>query len=100
MMLHIGQDNFVPFFNVLFAPAIGYQVYRFCGTAGENHLFDIHATDETSDVGAGLFKSGRRSVSESMQAAMDVRVVAMIEVLQGINYDSWLMCCGGIIKID
>ena len=67
------------------APAVGDEVDRFGRVAGEDDLARVRSVEETGDLAACLIVGDGGTLGQAVDAAMDVGVVLLVEVADGVD---------------
>ena len=100
VVLHHGEENFVPLLQVGVTPSARHEVDRFTGIAGKDDLPGSGGTHEGRSRAAGCLKSIGGAGTELVGAAMHVGVVAAVVLLQRLQHLAGLLTGGGVIEIN
>ena len=85
---------------ILGAPRRGDEVDALGGAAGEDDFFGAAGVDEFGGAGAGRFERGGGAVAQFVDAAMDIGVVVLVVMAQGVEHRARLLRGGGVVEID
>ena len=100
MVLHPGGEHDVAGLQVRMTPAPGDDVDALGRAAGENDFRGIRGVDELGDAGAGALVAVGRAHRKRMQAAVDVAVVTLVIVDQGVDDAARFLRGGAVVKVD
>ncbi|CRQ92583.1 hypothetical protein PAERUG_E5_London_17_VIM_2_12_12_05383 [Pseudomonas aeruginosa] len=79
--------------------AIGHQVDRLCGTAGEQHLGRVAGVQPVGDAAARGLEGPGGALAGDMLGAVDVGGAAKVVAVQGVEYGLWLLGGGGAVEV-
>src|SRR5215208_2319629 len=85
-MLGLGEQDLVAFAQVLAAPGVGDKVYGFGRAAGEDQAPDVRRAQKPSHPLAGPFVEGRGLLGQAVDTAVDVGVVHLVVLVEGVKY--------------
>src|SRR5947209_15403085 len=100
MMLHLGEKNLVPRFEVGASPCLRHEVDPFSRAAGENNLIRVASVDEFGGALPGGLESIRGAIAQLVNASVDVGVIPFVKMAQGIEDGARLLGSSGVIQID
>ena len=78
----------------------GDEIDRLGGVAGEHDLAPVGGVDEPLHLAPGGIVRGGRALAEIVDAAMDVGVVVLVEVLERVDHRARLLSAGRRVEID
>ncbi len=99
MMLHCGDDDFIPGTEVAPAITLRNQVYPLGRSAHKNDLFERFRIDEMLDFLACAFVGVCRQFAQGMHAAMDIGIVRAIIFIQCLDDLARLLCRCRIVQV-
>src|SRR5215510_15995033 len=99
-MLHFRQENFVAALDVFGAPGGCDKIDSFGGATSENDFIGAAGVDELRGTGPRGFESAGSAIAEFMNAAVNVGVVALVILDEGIYDSARLLGGGGIIEVN
>src|SRR5690606_11895737 len=82
------------------AETIGYRVDGSRGVRGKDDIVRRGRVQEAANALACLFIGICRGIGEEMQAAMNIRVVLLISVADGVQHGTRLLRRGAVVEID
>jgi hypothetical protein len=91
VMLHHGQKNHVSVANKFSSPRLRHEIDAFGRSAGKNDLVRIRCADVFGHTPPRIFVSFRRTRTQSVQTAMDIGVVVLVEILNRLDHRSRLL---------
>ena len=100
VVLHLGGEDDVAGLEVGVGPAAGDNIDALGGPAGENDFGRIGGVDEFRDAGAGAFVTVGGAHGERVEAAVDVAVVALVVVDEGVDHGTGFLRSGAVVEID
>ncbi len=100
VVLHLGGEDDVAGLQVRVGPAAGDDVNALGGAAGENDFGGIGGVDELRDPRAGTFVAGGGAHGERVEAPVDVGVVALVVVDEGVDHGAGFLGSGAVVEID
>ena len=98
VMLHDGDDDLVAGLQHRGRKALGDQVERLAGVAGEDDLVGLGGADEVGDLLADLGDGVGGLDGQRVQATQRVGVHALVEVALGVEHAGGALCGGGAIE--
>ena len=98
VMLHDGDDDLVAGLQHRGRKALGDQVERLTGVAGEDDLVGLGGADEVGDLLADLGDGVGGLDGQRVQAAQRVGVHALVEVALGVEYAGGALRGSGAIE--
>src|SRR5215216_8071687 len=99
-MLGLGEQDLVAFAQVLAAPGVGDKVYGFGCAAGEDQAPDVRRAQKPSHSLAGAFVEGRGLLGQAVDTAMDVGVVHLVVVVEGVQHLPRFLGGRGVVEVD
>ncbi len=100
MVLHCRKNNLVSRQNVGIAPGIGDQINRFSCAAGEDNFVGVLCVNELANGFTNGFIGVSRFFSQSVNASVNVGVVAFVIAGERVDDCAWLLRCGGVVQVD
>ena len=100
VMLHLGQHDRIAALDVPPAPRVRDEVDRLGRVAGEDDLVAVRGVDEPGDARACRLVRGRRLLTDRVDPAMDVRVVAAVVRGDRIEHRARLLARGRRVEVD
>ena len=100
VVFHPRQEDLVAFLEIGACPGVGDKIDGFGGAAGEDDAVGRGRVDEFGELLAGAFVLARGALGEGVDAAMDVRVVALVIIVQRLDDDARLLRGGGVVEIN
>ncbi len=100
VMLHFCEQNHIAGFEIFRAPGRGDEVDGLRRAARENDFFGALRVDESGRPLPRRLVSRRGAVAQFMDAAMDVRVVALVIMHQRVNHRARFLRRGGVVEIN
>ena len=79
--------------------AIGHQVDRLCGAAGEQYLGRVAGVQPVGDAAARGLEGPGGTLAGDMLGAVDVGGAAEVVAVQGVEYGLWLLGGGGAVEV-
>ena len=98
MMLHHGRENFVTRLEVGFAPTARHGIDRGCRALREDDFLRLAGIDELPDLFAGLLILLGTALAESMNSAMHVGVVVLVDAGDSIDHLPGPLRAGGVVE--
>jgi hypothetical protein len=86
VVLELGDDDDVAGTEVVEAPGVCDEVERLGRAAGEDDLLLARRVEERGDRPASRLEPLRRALREPVDAAMDVRVLVLVEVAHAVEH--------------
>ena len=99
VVLHLGQDDHVAARDVLPAPRVGDEVDRLGRVAHEHDLVRVLGADERRDLDPRALPGRGRLLGQLVDAAMDVRVVAAVVLVDRVDHDARLLRRRGRVEV-
>ena len=100
VVLHLRQEDDVARLEIGTAPARGHQVDRLGRAAGENDFLGSGGVDEFHDARARALIVVGRPRGQGMEAAVHVRVVALVETGEDVDHGLRALRGGGVVEVD
>ena len=100
MVLDLGQQDLVPFLKHLPGEAVRDEVGRLGRASGEDDRRGVGGADEPGQLLPRAFEQRRGLLGQRVHGAVDVRVVALVEVGQGVEDLPGLLAGGRGIQVD
>ncbi len=100
VVLETGDQHLVARAHVLAAVAPGHEVHRLGGAAQEHDLAALRRAQEALHLRAGALVGGGRQHREVVDAAVDVRVGALVDEALGVDDRLRLLRGGGAVEVD
>ena len=100
VVLESRDQDPVAFLEVGPAPALRHQVDALGAAAYEDHFPVRGGIDEAADRFACLLEPLGGGLGEPVHAAMDVRVLLLVEAAFGVDDVAGLLSAGGAVEID
>ena len=99
VVLELGDHDGVAGAEVLEPPRVGDEVDRLRRAAREDHLALGRRVDEGGDRAAGALVALGRALGEPVDAAMDVRVLVLVERAHPVEHLAWLLGRRGRVEV-
>ena len=99
VVLHPGQEDFVPFPERVAAERRGHQVQALGGPADENDLFGGLRPEEPRHPATRTLVVLRRPLREDVDAAMDVRVGGLVHPVHRVEHRPRLLGARGVVEV-
>src|SRR5215218_3014689 len=100
MVLGLGDQDLVAFAQVLAAPGVGDEVYGFGRAAGEDKAPDVWRAQKPSHLLAGAFVEGCGLLGQAVDTAVDVGVVHLVVLVEGVQHLPRFLGGCGIVEVD
>src|SRR3990167_2601446 len=100
MMLHGGDDDFIPGLQGTPPERLGNQIDRLGSTTDKYDFLVGAGVEKVPDLLPSRFVCGRGLRAERMHTAMDIRIVVAVIVIDGFDNLDGLLRRGGVIQID
>src|SRR5687768_4244178 len=99
-MLGLGDQDLVAFAQVLAAAGVGEKVYGFGRAAGEDQAPYVRRAQKPSHPLAGPFVEGRGLLGQAVNTAVDVGVVLLVVLVEGVQYLPRFLGGRGVVEVD
>src|SRR5829696_7957783 len=90
----------VAFAQVLAPPGVGDKVYGFGRAAGEDKAPDVRRAQKPSHLLAGAFVEGRGLLGQTVDTAVDVGVVLLVVLVEGVQHLPRFLGGRGVVEVD
>ena len=100
MVLHLREQDYVTRFDVLRAPGLRHQIDAFGGPARENDLVRAARVDELGSARPRGLEGIRGAIAQFVNPTMDIRVVVLVVMPQGLEHRARLLRGGGVVEVD
>src|SRR5215216_2283925 len=100
MVLGLGEQELVAFAQVLAAPGVGHKVYGFGRAAGEDKAPYVWRAQKPSHPLAGPFVEGGGLLGQAVDTAVDVGVVLLVVVVEGVQHLPRFLGGSGVVEVD
>src|SRR5829696_1649752 len=100
VVLGLGEQDLVAFAQVLAAPGVSDKVYGFGRAAGEDQAPDVRRAQKPSHPLAGAFVEGRGLLGQAVDTAVDVGVVLLVVVVEGVQHLPRFLGGRGVVEVD
>ena len=100
VVLEFAEEDGVAGLEVIEGPGLGDEVDAFGGAAGENDFLRVTGVEESGGPFASGLVGAGGPVAQRVDAAMDVGVVALVVVEQGVQDGTRFLAGRGVVKID
>src|SRR5215210_5000470 len=98
-MFGLGKHHLVPLAQVLAAPGMGNEVYRFGRAAGKDEPGRLRSAEEDGDLLTGLLVGRRRLLCQPMHGPVDVGVMLLVVSRERLDDPARLLGGRGVIQI-
>ena len=99
VVLHPAQNNLVSGPQTAASITLRDQIDRLCGTAHENDFIGTGCVDQLLHFSARVFVGIRGTLTEGVNTAMHIGVVAAVILALGIYHRLWLLRGGSVIEV-
>ena len=99
VVLHPRQEHFVPFAERVAAERGSHQVETLGGAADEDHLVRGPRADEPRHPAAGALVVLGGPLGEDVDAAVDVRVAGLVDVIHRVEHRPRLLGARGVVEV-
>src|SRR6201989_3445537 len=99
-MLHLGEKDYISRAQKFPAPGLSDEIDAFGRAAGEDDLVRTGRAEVLSDAFPRIFVRLGRARTQLVQAAVDVRVLVLVIISQGLEHLSRLLGGGRVVEID
>ena len=99
VVLHVGEDDDVAGGERGAAPGVGHQVGGLGCAPGEDDLPGGGGVDEPGGLGPGRLVGGGGLLGEGVHAPVDVGVVLLVVLVEGVEHGPGLLGGGGRVEV-
>src|SRR5262245_55862683 len=100
MVLHRGDEDFLPHFDERPAVALGDEVDPLGGATNEDDLSIVRGVEKAGHLGAGTLKDLRGLLAQEVDPAMDIRVLRQVILSDRIEHVLRFLARGRVVEVD
>ena len=100
VVLHGGNDDLVSAADVGSSPGLGHEIDAFGGPANKNDFAGIGGVEKSPHHFASLLVALGGPFGEGVHAAMNIGVLRLVVIHDGIDHGLGLLGSGGVVQVN
>ena len=100
VVFQLGEENDIAGLEIVQRPGFSDEIDAFGGAAREDDFLRGASVDEPGDSFAGAFVGGGGAIAQLVDAAMDVRILVLVVVLDGLEDGARFLGGGAVVEVD